>query len=116
MNINYLYKTEFHVKTDKTEEFEKGFSKIVEVLLKHEKGHKNALKIERNLFGDEKDVVTMSIIMDKLEKMDGWMHMPEMVMDYYGEEEGVEYLNQYLSGIDSYRTMITKEYSLMGEE
>lgn len=108
---NFIYHIDFHIKSEKTTNFEKYFSKIIHAYKKHPTGAKHPIKLERTVIGGN-DVITLTIGMNSLEEIGTWGHTPAIVLEYYGQEVGMEILDQYCQSMERWQSKVTKPYEI----
>lgn len=109
MEQTFLYTLDFYIIPSKTSQFEENISKILVAHREHAKGLGHRMTFYRTFVGGD-DVLTLTIPMETLGDMDLWMHTPEIVIEYYGQEEGIRILNDYSSGMKAWKSRITKRY------
>ncbi|ARF67948.1 hypothetical protein B7C51_09085 [Paenibacillus larvae subsp. pulvifaciens] len=105
----FLYTLDFYIMPSKRSQFEKNFEKIMEAHHNHDKGLGHRLTLYRTFVGGD-DVLSLSIPMESLGDMDLWMHTPEIVIEYFGEEMGIRILNDYSAAMKVWKSKITKRY------
>lgn len=110
MTKRFTYHLYFTVKTDLTPQFESSFGQVIEAHMKHEKGLGKIMKFSRT-FAGERDVISIHVDMDSLGEMDKWMHTPELVLEYYGQEQGLKVLKDYCDSTEAWNSHITEQYT-----
>ncbi|MBE6051738.1 MAG: hypothetical protein E7214_14080 [Clostridium sp.] len=111
MNSKYVYKLDYYIKEEKTEQFENCLEKIVETHKKHKNGLGDKMEVYRTFIGEE-DVVTLMVSMENMAEMDLWIHTPDLVLDLFGMEEGMRILQDYEASLGRTKSSIIEEYSI----
>lgn len=109
MSAKFIYSLDFIIKTELTPQFEYSFGKVIEAHVNHEKGLGKKMQFFRS-FADEKDIISIKVPMESLCEMDLWQHTPEIVLEYYGKEEGMKILQEYCDSTQLWVSRITKPY------
>ncbi|MBE6051740.1 MAG: hypothetical protein E7214_14090 [Clostridium sp.] len=109
MSSKYLYKLDFYIAPGKILEFERGFSKVLIAEREHKRGLGKNIKLYKTFIGG-KNIITFLVPMESLSEMDTWMHLPKLVLEFYGQEEGMKILLEYSYAIDKTYSSIIKKY------
>ncbi|KEQ27574.1 hypothetical protein [Paenibacillus tyrfis] len=105
----FLYHLDFYIIPSKTSQFEENITKILVAHHNHAKGLGHRMTFYRTFVGGD-DVLSLTIPMETLGDMDLWMHTPEIVIEYFGPEEGIRILNDYSSAMKVWKSRITKRF------
>lgn len=110
MQKKFYYSLDFYLKPSLIPQFEASFARVIEAHTHHEKGLGKVMQFERT-FADEKEVITIRVEMDSLNEMDQWMHTPEIVLEYFGQERGLKILQDYCDATELWVSRIKKPYA-----
>ncbi|MGW8957633.1 hypothetical protein [Paenibacillus sp. NPDC055715] len=105
----FIYNLDFYIIPGKKTQFEENFTKILVAHNNHPQGLGHRLTFYRTFIGGD-DVLSLTLPMESLGDMDLWMHTPEIVIEYFGQEEGIRILNDYSAAMKIWKSKITKRF------
>lgn len=102
----YTYNLDFYIRTELTSVFEENFKKVLDAHRHNTKEKALDMSLSRTFLGGE-DVMTLSIAMDSLDEIDSWGHTPALVLEVYGQEEGLKILDNYCKATRRWESRVT---------
>ena len=94
MSANYLYLLTIDVKTGMRPIFDAALEKLLEAHAKHPKGLSRFTTSYDNVAGAG-DRAYLMVEMDALGDQDTWVHTPLMVIEIFGQEQGIQILDDW---------------------
>lgn len=108
----FLYQLDFILRPDSVASFEKYFGMVIHAHRQHLKGKKDTMHFTRTFLGGN-DIITLTIPMESLNEIETWGHTPGLVLEYYGQEQGMEILNNYCKAVKSWESRVSKPYEII---